>query len=91
MLTEIVLGAASLCSATLGSTIYGFADAKGTPLPGREYLWPATGLAAGWVGSKIPLPDNGPDKEFGVVCAVGTAVVGAGCYGIGYLVGHLSN
>ncbi len=91
MLTEIVLGAASLCSATLGSTIYGFADAKGTPLPGREYIWPATLVSVGWVGSKIPLPDNGSERMFGGICAVGTTVVGAGCYGIGYLVGNLSN
>lgn len=86
-LTEIVLGIASLGSATIGSALYGFADAKGTPLPAREFVWPGTLLASLYVGVKIPLPDNGPSKGVGVALAAGVGVVGAGCYGLGYLIG----
>ena len=90
-LTEIVLGIGALGSATIGSAMYGVTDAKGTPMPGREYVWPATGVASLWVGAKIPLPDNGPNAGFSVRLAAGVTAVGAASYGLGYLFGYLSS
>jgi len=90
-LTDIVLGIATVASTVGGSAMYGVTDAKGTPLPHREYVWPATGLAASYLGSKFPLPDNGPDRVFGIGVGVAATIVGAVSYGLGYLVGHLSN
>ena len=89
-LGKIVLGLATATSATMGCAMYGVTDAKGTPLPGREYVWPGTALASLYVGSVISLPDHGPDKVFGGMCAVATGVVGAASYGVGYLIGSLS-
>lgn len=90
-LTDIVLGVATVASTIGGSAMYGVTDARGTPLPHREYVWPATELAALYLGSKVPLPDNGPSKKFGVGVGLAAAALGAVSYGLGYLVGHISN
>jgi len=91
-LTELVLGVGALGSATLGFAIYGFADARGTPLPQREHVWPATGVLAFALGNRLGLPDN--DQNFwvdGTFYTVGIGVIAAGCYGVGYATGHFTN
>ncbi len=89
-LADIVLGIATFASATVGCAVYGVTDAKGTPVPGREYIWPGTAIAAFYLGNKIGLPDNGGDATTGALYTGATAVVGGISYGIGYLIGSLS-
>ena len=70
--------------------MYGVTDAKGTPLPGREIVWPATEVAAFYLGREWGLPDNDADAKIGAMYAVTTAVVGGAAYGLGYLVGSVT-
>lgn len=89
-LADIVLGIATVASATLGCAVYGVTDAKGTHVPGREYVWPGTALASFYLGNKLGLPDNGGDAGTGIMYTGAAAVVGGISYGIGYLIGSLS-
>lgn len=89
-LAEIVLGIATVASATVGCAVYGVTDAKGTPVPGKEYVMPATAAAAFYFGNKIGLPDNEGDATTGVLYTGAAGIVGGVSYGLGYLIGALS-
>ncbi|MBI4918412.1 hypothetical protein HY837_00655 [archaeon] len=83
-----IVALATVGSTVLGSFAYGMMDAKGTPLPGKEYVIPATAFGAFYMGQKFGLPDNG--SGFGGTYLMGAEIVGASLYGLGYLIGKVN-
>lgn len=76
-------------TATIGSgLVYGYSDAKGNHLPGREYVTPAIAVSAFYSGSKIGCSDE--KTAFGLTGVGITAILGGASYGAGYLAGRWS-
>lgn len=89
MALDGIIALGTVASATLGSFAYGMMDAKGTPLPGKEYIIPATAFGAFYLGQKFGLPDNF-GESFGGTYLAGAAIAGVTLYGLGYLVGSVN-
>ncbi len=83
-----IIALGTIGATVLGSFAYGMMDAKGTPLPGKEYTIPATAFGAFYLGQKYGFPDN--SGGFGGSYLATAAVVGASLYGLGYLIGRLN-
>ncbi len=73
-------------TATVGSGIvYGYNDAKGNNLPGREYVMPALAVSSFYSGSKLGFDDE--KTKFGLTGVGINAALGAASYGVGYYFG----
>ncbi len=83
-----IIALGTVASTTLGSFAYGMMDAKGTPLPGKEYVIPATAFGVFYCGQKFGLPDN--SGGFGGTYLAAATIVGASLYGLGYLIGKVN-
>ena len=84
----LVVGTATAVSVVGGGAIYGYNDAKGNHLSGKEYLIPAALMGAIYAGRKFGCDD---EKMAAGLIATGTAtILGAASYGIGYATGRIS-
>lgn len=80
---------ATLFSGVAGGFAYGLMEAKGTPLPGKEYFIGATLVGSFFVSQKL-VNFVTEDQWAGVKGTGITAAIGASAYGLGYLVGRLN-
>lgn len=84
----LVVGTATAVSVVGGGAIYGYNDAKGNHLPGREYLIPAALMGAIYAGRKLGYDD---EKILSGTISTGIAAgLGAASYGIGYATGRMN-
>jgi hypothetical protein len=87
-ITGMTVGAVT-ATATIGSgAVYGYSDAKGNHLPGREYLAPALAVGAFYAGRKFGCDDE--KMAFGLTATGIATAIGAASYGAGYLIGKVN-
>ena len=84
---EAIIGVGAFLSAVTSSVAYGMSDAKGHPIPGREYVWPLLGITVFSFGAKPRSQKEKIDLPVGAVYTSITAGISAASYAVGYLLG----
>lgn len=84
---DTLIGFTTLASAASSGLVYGLSDGQGVSLPGRGFIWSATGALAYYYGAKPSHPNHNSDRKVGVVCTATAAVLGTASYGVGYFLG----
>ena len=84
----VAVGTATAVSIVGGGALYGFNDAKGNHLPGREYVIPAAVVGAMYTGRKFACDYE--KMVFGLTATGIATALGAASYGAGYIAGRMS-